>query len=140
MRTTPTGALLLLMLTLPTVASTTFAAQPRNIILMIADGCGFNHLRAGSLWRDDADLFSDWTDLPVSLAVSTYAEGGGYDPEQNWVEGPVGAAGHRFGGRHHRADHRSQDDQWAPGGGPPRALRSSRSSRRWNAAEDRPGW
>jgi alkaline phosphatase len=96
MRTMHTGAPALLALTLLTLATATPAAppaavegaQPRNIILMIADGCGFNHLRAGSLWRDDADLFTDWTDLPVSLAVSTYAEGGGYDPDQNWVEGP----------------------------------------------------
>lgn len=63
---------------------------PRNIILMIADGCGFNHLSAASLWQDDAELFPAWGDLPVRLAVSTYAEGGGYDPATYWASGPEG--------------------------------------------------
>lgn len=66
------------------------AAAPANIILMVADGCGFPHLRAASLWRDDADLFTDWADLPVRLAVSTYAAGGGYDGAAYWATGPAG--------------------------------------------------
>lgn len=65
-------------------------ARPRNIILMVADGCGFNHLRAASLWRDDADLFPDWESLPVKLAVSTFPVGGGYDPAVYWADGPLG--------------------------------------------------
>ena len=63
---------------------------PRRVILMIADGCGFNHLRAASLWRDDADLFPGWGELPVRLAVSTFAEGGRYDPTDFWTNGPLG--------------------------------------------------
>ena len=71
----------------PAAADTT---RPRNIILMIADGCGFNHLRAAALWRDDQDLFADWRDLPVRLAVSTFAEGERYDPDDYWANGPLG--------------------------------------------------
>lgn len=65
-------------------------AVPRNVILMVADGCGFNHLRAGALWRDDADLFAGWDQLPVRLAVATYAEGGRYDGREYWTRGPAG--------------------------------------------------
>lgn len=71
----------------PAAADTT---RPRNVILMIADGCGFNHLRAAALWRDDQDLFADWQDLPVRLAVSTFAEGERYDPDDYWTNGPLG--------------------------------------------------
>ena len=51
MRTTFTGVLMLLLLALPTVTSSTAidGTPPRNIILMIADGCGFNHVRAGQV-------------------------------------------------------------------------------------------
>jgi alkaline phosphatase len=66
------------------------APRPRNVILMIADGCGFNHLRAASLWRDDADLFPSWQDLPVKLAVSTFSDGNGYDAAAFWANGPLG--------------------------------------------------
>ena len=65
------------------------APAPRNIILMIADGCGFNHLRAAALWQDGAEMFTAWDDLPVRLAVSTFAEGGGYDPNAFWADGPA---------------------------------------------------
>jgi alkaline phosphatase len=64
------------------------APAPRNIILMIADGCGFNHLRAAALWQEGAEMFTAWDDLPVRLAVSTFAEGGGYDPVAFWAQGP----------------------------------------------------
>lgn len=89
-RFAPALALLLLAAGLAVGAPGDDAARPRNVILMIGDGCGYNHLRAASLWRDDADLFPAWNDLPVRLAVSTYAEGGGYDAAAFWADGPLG--------------------------------------------------
>lgn len=55
-------------------------APPRNVIIMIADGCGFNHLQAASLFahgRPDSPLYESF---PVRLAMSTFAAGGAYDP------------------------------------------------------------
>lgn len=82
---------------LPAIALATEPADPdgteltpRNIILMVADGCGFNHLRAGALWRDGADLFAGWEQLPVRLAVATFAEGGRYDGGEYWAQGSSG--------------------------------------------------
>lgn len=65
-------------------------AAPRNIILMVGDGCGFAHLQAGALWRDGADHFPELAQLPVRLAVATFAEGGGYDGDAYWAHGPAG--------------------------------------------------
>lgn len=65
-------------------------AVPRSIILMIADGCGFPHLQAGALWRDGADAFPELAGLPVQLAVATFAEGGSYDGDAYWTQGPAG--------------------------------------------------
>ncbi len=92
MRTTLTRGLALALLLAAAARAEDAAAPPapRNIILMIADGCGFNHLRAASLWQNGADLFPAWDDLPVRLAVSTFAEGGGYDPAAYWESGPEG--------------------------------------------------
>ena len=84
------AALLSILLAVSVARAQTADPAPRNIILMIADGCGFNHLRAASLWQDGAELFPAWDDLPVRLAVSTYAEGGGYDPASYWSSGPEG--------------------------------------------------
>lgn len=61
-------------------------AAPRNLILMIADGAGFEHFRAASLHatgRPDAQVV--WR-FPVTLAMSTYPAGGHYDPQQAWSD------------------------------------------------------
>lgn len=73
-----------------TAAEGVARAVPRNIILMVADGCGFHHLRAGALWRDGMDMFAGWEQLPVKLAVATFADGGRYDGRAYWSEGPAG--------------------------------------------------
>lgn len=83
-------ALTLLVTTAAQAEDAAAPPAPRNIIVMIADGCGFNHLRAASLWQSGAELFPAWDDLPVRLAVSTFAEGGGYDPAAYWASGPDG--------------------------------------------------
>lgn len=93
MRNRPlTATLLLLALTgpAPDAAATGAPTVPRNIILMIGDGCGFSHLQAGALWRDGADRFPELAQLPVQLAVATFAEGGRYDAEAYWAQGPAG--------------------------------------------------
>jgi alkaline phosphatase len=56
-------------------------APPRNIIFLVGDGMGFNHVRCASFYehgRAGALAFESW---PVAVAMSTYpADGEGYDP------------------------------------------------------------
>lgn len=58
---------------------------PKNIIIMISDGCGYNHIDAASLYefgRTDVQAFEAF---PVRYAMSTFsADDDGYDPEQAW--------------------------------------------------------
>jgi alkaline phosphatase len=56
-------------------------ASPRNVILMIADGCGYNHIVAHSLYQHGATNDPVLDSLPYRFAQSTYpANGHGYDP------------------------------------------------------------
>ncbi len=58
------------------------AHSPKNVILMIADGTGFNHLRAASSFLSGRTNGLACDAFPVQLAVSTFsANGQGYDPQ-----------------------------------------------------------
>jgi alkaline phosphatase len=56
---------------------------PKNVIIIIGDGTGFNQLQAGSLYlHGEKDALTS-QNFPVKLAASTYsASGHGYDSEQ----------------------------------------------------------
>ncbi|MDP2933940.1 MAG: alkaline phosphatase, partial [bacterium] len=58
---------------------------PKNIIILIGDGCGFNHLEDGVLYENGQEGTQPYEDFPVRLAVSTYSIGGSYDPNQAWA-------------------------------------------------------
>jgi len=45
---------------------------PKNIILMIGDGMGENHIRAANLYHHGAYIAQAYEDFPVRLFVSTY--------------------------------------------------------------------
>ncbi|MDS2172829.1 alkaline phosphatase [Nesterenkonia sp. CL21] len=88
----------------PAPASADAGHGPKNVIYMIGDGMGYNHLAATNLYETgqtryqvegDADpevleelpgeavqTYEDW-DL---LALSTYAAGGEYDPQAAWSD------------------------------------------------------
>ncbi|MBD3221609.1 alkaline phosphatase [bacterium] len=60
------------------------AEAPRNLILMIADGAGYDHFRAASYHATGrADAQAVWR-FPVQAALSTFPAGGHYDPELAW--------------------------------------------------------
>jgi alkaline phosphatase len=64
-------------------------AQPavsgvRNVILMVSDGCGFNHVAAASLFRTGRPEGEIYQSFPVRLAASTFPSGGSYDPTRFW--------------------------------------------------------
>lgn len=57
-------------------------ALPRNIIVMIADGGGFNHYAAAAMYEHGVADSPLYAQFPVRLAMSTFAAGGSYDPQQ----------------------------------------------------------
>jgi alkaline phosphatase len=59
---------------------------PKNIILLIADGCGYNHIDATSLYQYGETGKQVYEQFPVKYAVSTYSTDGQiYDPAQAWA-------------------------------------------------------
>ncbi|MCC7495568.1 MAG: alkaline phosphatase [Fimbriimonadaceae bacterium] len=62
------------------------AAAPKNIIMLIGDGCGQHHFAAGSIYRFGAPGRAAHDRFPVKLFASTYSsESGGYDPATVWT-------------------------------------------------------
>jgi alkaline phosphatase len=66
---------------------------PKNIIVFIADGCGFYHVDAASLYQYGKTQSQLCEKFPVRLAMSTYLAGGSYDPNKAWA-----SRGHVKGG------------------------------------------
>ncbi len=62
-----------------------FAGTPKNIILMISDGCGYNHVDAASYFQYGEKGTQIYEKFPVRLAMSAYsASGEKYDPNRAW--------------------------------------------------------
>lgn len=63
--------------------------KPKNIILMIGDGMGFQHLKVSEYYRGDSTR-NFWSQFPVHLAASTFpafSKDGiniGYNPRLTW--------------------------------------------------------
>ncbi len=58
----------------------------KNIILLIADGCGFNHVDAANLYRFGNTGNAVYEKFPVIYAMSTYsATSSGYKPKEMWT-------------------------------------------------------
>jgi len=75
--------------------SDTIAAAPKNngktatvdnIIVMICDGWGYNHIDATSYYQYGATGTQIYQDFPVSYALSTYMWGGEYNPSRAWSD------------------------------------------------------
>ncbi|MDZ7376220.1 MAG: alkaline phosphatase [candidate division KSB1 bacterium] len=78
---------LLLLAIILYLTSFSFASTPKNIILMISDGCGFNHIAAASLFEHGRTGVQIYEQFPVRYAMSTYpATGIGYDPTLAWSD------------------------------------------------------
>ncbi|MBM3404837.1 MAG: alkaline phosphatase [Bacteroidetes bacterium] len=68
---------------------------PKNIILMIGDGCGYNQFQAATYYRTGLESDPLWSSFPVRLGVSTYPAAitieplvysNGYSPDKAWKE------------------------------------------------------
>jgi alkaline phosphatase len=58
------------------------ADVPQNVIFMIIDGCGFNHIAAADYYEYGKKGGQVYEKFPVKLAVSTYPAGGSYNPKK----------------------------------------------------------
>lgn len=61
--------------------------KPKNVILFISDGCGFNHVDAASYYQFGKTGTQIYEKFPVKLAMSThYLNGNIYDPDSAWSD------------------------------------------------------
>jgi len=58
------------------------ADYPQNIILIIVDGGGFNHIDAIDYYMSGKKGSQSFEKFPVKLAVTTYSAGGSYEPKK----------------------------------------------------------
>jgi alkaline phosphatase len=59
--------------------------KPKNVIVMISDGCGYNQINAASIYEYGTTGSQIYEQFPVKYAVSTYSlNTGGYDPDSAW--------------------------------------------------------
>lgn len=57
---------------------------PKNIIVMISDGCGYNQVDAASMYQYGKTGVQVYEHFPVALAMATFMDPGSYDPEMAW--------------------------------------------------------
>ena len=66
-------------------SSLVLAGQPKTIILMISDGCGFNHVKASGYYEYGESGAQIYEQFPVKYAMSTYSiKTKGYDAGKAW--------------------------------------------------------
>jgi alkaline phosphatase len=58
----------------------------KNIILLISDGCGYNQVDAASLWQYGKTGTQVYERFPFQFGMSTYMDGGSYDPFAAWTD------------------------------------------------------
>ena len=58
--------------------------RPKNIVVLISDGCGFNHVAATGLFCDGRADAAVYHTFDVKLAMSTFPANGSYDPDKAW--------------------------------------------------------
>jgi len=58
--------------------------RAKNIIVMISDGCGYNHVDAASLYEYGRTGVQAYEGFPIKLGISTYAAGQSYVPDLTW--------------------------------------------------------
>jgi alkaline phosphatase len=65
-------------------SSCAHSAGPKNVIIMIADGGGFNHYKSADYYDCGRSSCQPYEGFPVHLAMSTYPYGGSYDANLAW--------------------------------------------------------
>ncbi len=60
--------------------------RPKNVILLIGDGMGYNHVVASSVYRYGSDDARPYGSFPIQLAMTTYPAGGHYRAADMWAD------------------------------------------------------
>lgn len=60
------------------------AAVPKHVILMISDGCGYNHIQAADYFLGETR--QSYEEFPVRYAMSTYEHNQLYDSDLAWTD------------------------------------------------------
>ena len=60
-------------------------SKPKNVILFISDGCGFNHVDATSYYQFGKTGVQIYEQFPVKLGMSTHLVDESYDPDSAWT-------------------------------------------------------
>jgi alkaline phosphatase len=80
-------AFIFILFGLHTLLTSESAEIPKNVIIMISDGCGYNHIDAANMYQYGKTGVQAFEKFPVRYAMSTYSEDGeGYDPDQAWKQ------------------------------------------------------
>ncbi len=61
-------------------------SRPTAIVLLIADGGGFNQFKASTFYGRGSSPAPAFGRFHIALAVTTFPAGGSYDPERAWIE------------------------------------------------------
>jgi alkaline phosphatase len=58
---------------------------PKNIIIMISDGCGYYHIDAAAIYQYGHTPSPLYSQFSLSCAMATFSAGGSYDPNLAWA-------------------------------------------------------
>jgi alkaline phosphatase len=62
------------------------AQRPKYVIVMISDGCGYNHITASSLYQFGRPDGWAYQQFPVCLGMAHFPNGSSYDPALAWSD------------------------------------------------------
>jgi alkaline phosphatase len=80
-------AFIFILFGLHTLLTSESAEIPKNVIIMVSDGCGYDHIDAANMYQYGKTGVQAFEKFPVRYAMSTYSEDGeGYDPDQAWKQ------------------------------------------------------
>jgi len=62
------------------------AQRPKYVIVMVSDGCGYNHVAAGSLYQFGNPEGWAYQQFPIRVGVCHFPNGGSYDSALAWSD------------------------------------------------------
>ena len=62
------------------------AQRPKHVIVMISDGCGYDHVQAASLYQFGHARGWSYQQFPVRVGMAHFSNGGSYDPTLAWAD------------------------------------------------------
>ncbi|MBI9016056.1 MAG: alkaline phosphatase [Phycisphaerae bacterium] len=80
------NSLMLVLVLLFICGCNTKVKSPKNVILFISDGCGFNHVQVADYYQYGQEGQQSYEKFPVKLAAQTFPFGGSYDEAKAWSD------------------------------------------------------